>query len=86
MIKQQLDNSKCVADTWIFFSKSNTGGRPKIVIDKYMLKCLMTAGTNNTGISKIFKVHCSMVARWIKENEMENIFREPEDDDDAIKN
>ena len=52
----------------------------KIIIDKDMLKYLMTAGTTNTDIYKIFNVNRNMVARWIKENELANELEEPNDD------
>ena len=52
----------------------------KNIIDKDMLKYLITIGTSNTDIAKIFNVHRNMVALRIKKNESENTLEEPADD------
>ena len=52
----------------------------KKIINKDMLKYLMTIGTSDIDITKIFNVHRNMVTRWMKENELANMLEEPADD------
>ena len=52
----------------------------KKIINKDMLKYLMTIGTSDIDITKIFNVHRNMVTRWMKENELANMLEETADD------
>ena len=52
----------------------------KNIVDKETLAHLVTEGTTNTGIAKMFKVHQNIVTLWIKENELDNALEEPTND------
>ena len=66
-------------------SKRKNGGRSKIFINKDVLTHLITVGFNNTGMFKTLKVRHTIVACWVKENDLGNILQEPEDDNVIIK-
>ena len=57
--------------------KQSTKGRLKTTIDKDMLKYLIPKQTSNTDAAKTFNVCRNMVAWWINENELANVFEEP---------
>ena len=45
-----------------------------------MFKHIMSTGTSNTNIAKTFNVHRNIATRWMKENELANVLKEPSDD------
>ena len=57
-----------------------TGSRSKIIIDKEMLKYLITVGTTNSEIAKLFDTRRSIVTQCIKEHGLSDILHDPEDD------
>ena len=86
ILKHQIDNSHHINDTWkqYAFTKSQTGGRPKKCINRYVLEYLISIDMKNTKIANIFDVHRNVVARWKVHHRLTNVLQEPEDDNAII--
>ena len=61
-----------------------TGSRPQIMINKCMLKYLISIGSKNIDIVKIFNVGRNTVARCIKFRGFANVLRKPEDNNEVV--
>ena len=84
ILKQQLDKAKHATDAWINGIKNKTGRRPKFVIDKEMLNYLIVIVASSTDVVKIFNSHRIIVSWRIKENQLEIILQQKEDNNDII--
>ena len=63
-------------------SKSETGGRPQIMINKDILEYLTSIGLKSTDIAKTFNIGRMLVAQCVKFHGLTNVLREPEDDNE----
>ena len=80
IFKQWLVNFQCATNAWKHFVRYNLQKTQKKIFDKGTLKNLAAIRTTSIDIVKIFNVRRSVEARWINENELENVLEEPAND------
>ena len=86
VLKHQLDNAKCKTDAWKqHVPKSKNGERHQTMINKDVLRHLMSIDSKSADVAKTFNAGSNLVARFIKHDGLADVLSEPEDDNAILK-